>query len=208
MIPWVRLAAAAAPGGGELKLMQRGAEFSIMIGSDELMNSRRGGSEAALATLACARLADRPAARFLIGGLGMGFTLRAALEKLGPKAEVVVAELVPAVVAWARQRLADDPAACLIPVAEALPEVPQMRVDEAEADLLRRAAAATDQTVTDFVLTSAMIEAEKVLADRRHFVVERIRWDELIELLDAPLPSTTRLRALKARRDPFTDDGA
>ncbi|MCA0338090.1 MAG: DUF1778 domain-containing protein [Actinobacteria bacterium] len=88
------------------------------------------------------------------------------------------------------------------------PQQLNFRATDRQADLLRRAAAATDQTVTDFVLTSAMIEAEKVLADRRHFVVERIRWDELIELLDAPLPSTTRLRALKARRDPFTDDEA
>ena len=87
--------------------MRRGAEFSMMIGGNELMNSRLGGSEAALATLACERLGRRGAVRLLIGGLGMGFTLRAALSELGPDARVTVAELVPAVVAWARGPLAD-----------------------------------------------------------------------------------------------------
>ena len=108
MIRWVELDAAWVPGGGsnELRLMQRGAEFSIIAGSIELMNSRLSGSEEALAALTCARLADRPAARVLIGGLGMGFTLRAALARLGPEAVVTVAELVPAVVAWARGPLA------------------------------------------------------------------------------------------------------
>jgi spermidine synthase len=107
VIRWVRLDTATAPDGGELKLMQRGTEFSIMLGGNELMNSRLSGSEEALATLAAARLAGRPAPRFLIGGLGMGFTLRAALGVLGPKAELVVAEIVPAVVAWARGPLAE-----------------------------------------------------------------------------------------------------
>lgn len=107
MIPWVLLETSTIPGAdGTLRLKRRGAEFSIMLGDNELMNSRLSGSEQALATLCCARLADRPASQFLIGGLGMGFTLRAALEKLGPKAEVVVAELVPAVIAWARGPMA------------------------------------------------------------------------------------------------------
>ena len=108
MIPWVHLDKVSIPGGdGTLRLKRRGAEFSIMLGDNELMNSRLSGSEQALASLCCERLADRPAPKFLIGGLGMGFTLRAALEKLGPKAEVVVAELVPAVVAWARGPMAE-----------------------------------------------------------------------------------------------------
>ena len=94
------------PGGGELRLMQRGAEFSIMAGAIELMNSRVSGSEQALATLACGRIAGRADARVLIGGLGMGFTLRAALAALGEGAKVTVAELVPAVVAWARGPMA------------------------------------------------------------------------------------------------------
>ena len=82
--------------------MQRGDEFSIRVGTIELMNNRLRGSEQALATLTCARLRDRARARVLIGGLGMGFTLRAALDELGPQASVVVAEIVPAVVVWAR----------------------------------------------------------------------------------------------------------
>lgn len=103
MIPWLKLDTAIAPGGTEtLRLMQRGAEFSIMCGANELMNSRLSGSEEALARLTCARLAAVARPRLLIGGLGMGFTLRAALAALGPEARVVVAELVPAVVAWAR----------------------------------------------------------------------------------------------------------
>ena len=116
MIRWVHLDTATAPDGGELKLMQRGTEFSIMLGGNELMNSRLSGSEEALATMTAARLTGVAAPRFLIGGLGMGFTLRAALAVLGPKAELVVAEIVPAVVAWARGPLAgiyagslDDP---------------------------------------------------------------------------------------------------
>ena len=104
MIPWKLLDRAPVPGGGgELLLYQRGEEFSIRIaGRGELMNSRVHGSEDALAALTCARLVERERPRLLIGGLGMGFTLAAALRELGPDAEVVVAELVPAVVAWNR----------------------------------------------------------------------------------------------------------
>nr|WP_247748986.1 MULTISPECIES: hypothetical protein [unclassified Rhizobium] len=94
-------------GGGELRLKQRGREFSIMLGSNELMNSRLSGSEEALATLACERIAARPSPHLLIGGLGMGFTLRAALGAIGSDARVTVAELVPAVVAWARGPMAE-----------------------------------------------------------------------------------------------------
>jgi len=107
MIPWVHLDTATVPGGGgELKLMQRGHEFSIMSGSIELMNSRLSDSEQALARLASERIGERPKPRVLIGGLGMGFTLRAALESFGPRAEIVVAELVPAVLTWAKGPLA------------------------------------------------------------------------------------------------------
>jgi spermidine synthase len=108
LIPWTVLDVAAVPDGeGELRLMQRGAEFSIMLsGGGELMNSRRSGSEEALTTLTLQRLGDRPSPRILVGGLGMGFTLRAALAQLGPDAQVVVAELVPAVIAWARGPMA------------------------------------------------------------------------------------------------------
>jgi spermidine synthase len=87
--------------------MRRGTEFSIMTGGIELMNSRLSGSEEAMAALAFERVGKRPKPRVLIGGLGMGFTLRAALAAFGPDAEIVVAELVPAVVAWARGPLVD-----------------------------------------------------------------------------------------------------
>ena len=106
MIPWALVDRAAIPGGGELRLMRRGAEFSIMLGTIQLMSSRRTGSEEALATFACDRIRDHKRPRILIGGLGMGFTLRAALTVLGADARVTVAELVPAVVAWARGPLA------------------------------------------------------------------------------------------------------
>ena len=92
--------------GGELRLLQRGTEFSIRLGHNELMNSRIHGSEEALAKIACARIGARARPRILIGGLGMGFTLRAALDMIGAEAGVVVAELVPAVVAWNRGPLA------------------------------------------------------------------------------------------------------
>ena len=79
MIPWSLLDTAHVPGGGELRLMRRGAEFSIMLGGNQLMNSRVRGSEEALATIACERIRSCEKPRILIGGLGMGFTLRAAL---------------------------------------------------------------------------------------------------------------------------------
>ena len=108
MIPWLQLDSAKVPGGREeLRLKQRGGEFSIMLGANELMNSRLSGSEEALARLSCARISGRKQPRMLIGGLGMGFTLRAALAELGQDATVVVAELVPSVVAWARGPMAE-----------------------------------------------------------------------------------------------------
>jgi len=109
MTPWSLLDSAQVPGnGGELRLYQRGDEFSIRItGRGELMNSRAHGSEDALAEHACARLADTNKPRLLIGGLGMGFTLAAALRHISERAEVVVAELVPAVVTWNRGPLGE-----------------------------------------------------------------------------------------------------
>ena len=107
MIPWVLLDTATVPGGGEeLRLMQRGTEFAIRLGRHDLMNSRVHGSEDALGTLACEKIAARARPRILIGGLGMGFMLRAVLTAAGAKAQIVVAELVPAVIAWNRGALA------------------------------------------------------------------------------------------------------
>src|SRR2546423_15509844 len=88
-------------------MMRRGDEFSIKLVSNDLMNSRLSGSEAALATLAAKKLEAIKKPHLLIGGLGMGFTLRAALAVLGSGARIVVAELVPAVVAWARGPMAE-----------------------------------------------------------------------------------------------------
>jgi len=113
MLPWIELDRAALPGGGVLRLMRRGQEFSIKLGVAELMTSRLFGSEEALATLAAEKLRGVRAPRILIGGLGMGFTLRAALGTFGPEAQIVVAELVPAVVSWARGPMADLFGACL-----------------------------------------------------------------------------------------------
>ncbi|WNJ88771.1 hypothetical protein [Bosea sp. 685] len=113
MIPWTLIDSAKLPGQGELRLKRRGSEFSIMLGTNELMNSRLSGSEEALATLACAGLRDALQPQILIGGLGMGFTLRAALQVLGPGARVEQAELVPEVVAWAKGPMAEVFAGCL-----------------------------------------------------------------------------------------------
>jgi spermidine synthase len=106
MIPWKLLDSALIPdNGGELRLYQRGTEFSIRADMQELMNSRVHASEEALARLSCAPIGKRKNVRVLVGGLGMGFTLAAALACLRADAEVVVAELVPAVVAWNRTYL-------------------------------------------------------------------------------------------------------
>ncbi|WP_417622153.1 spermidine synthase [Parasphingorhabdus sp.] len=116
MIARELLDTAPIPGGGELRLFRRelkGAdEYSIMLGRIELMNSRLSGSEEALATLACERLEVKNP-RLLIGGYGMGFTLRAALSVLPPQAHVEVAELIPAIVKWARGPMADLSQKCL-----------------------------------------------------------------------------------------------
>lgn len=117
MLPWVELGRAKVPGGDEFRLMQRGDEFTIFAGTIGLMGSRQSGSEEVLARVAADRVGKRTKARVLIGGLGMGFTLRAALGLFGADAEIVVAELVPEIAgAWARGPLAglhgtslDDP---------------------------------------------------------------------------------------------------
>ncbi len=113
MVPWQHLDTAPVPGGGEMRLSRRGAEFSIRLGQVELMNSRLSGSEEALAALACEALGVRRKPRILIGGLGMGFTLRAALADFDADAEIIVAELVPAVVTWAKGPMAELFAGCL-----------------------------------------------------------------------------------------------
>jgi spermidine synthase len=143
MIRWSLIATTTLPdGGGELRLMQRGAEYSIMSGAVELMNSRVSGSEAALATLVCDRLRDRPAPHLLIGGFGMGFTLRAALAALGSGAKATVAELAPAIIAWARGPMVHISGDCLKDARVAI-------VEGDVGDLIRSAWAAYDAILLD-----------------------------------------------------------
>jgi spermidine synthase len=113
MQPRELLAEAVVPGGETLRLFRRGGDFMIVLDRNELMSSRMSGSEDALAVMACARLDGRAAPHLLIGGYGMGFTLRAALGVLGPKARITVAELVPEIIAWARGPMAALAAGCL-----------------------------------------------------------------------------------------------
>src|SRR5687768_18526169 len=106
MTPRELLGTAIVPGDGEeLRLFRRGADHMIVLDRNELMNSRMSGSEEVLALDTIERL-GRPAPHLLIGGYGMGFTLRAALGALGPKARVTVAELVPKIIDWARGPMA------------------------------------------------------------------------------------------------------
>ena len=112
MTPRELLGTAEVPGGEPLRLFRRGDDFMIVLDRNELMNSRMSGSEEALAVMTIDRL-QGPAPHLLIGGYGMGFTLRAALAKLGARAKVTVAELVPEIVAWARGPMAGLTAGCL-----------------------------------------------------------------------------------------------
>lgn len=101
------LAGVRVPGeGGTISLIKRGDEFILRVRNTELMNSRAHESEDELAKLVCTKLAHLKEPTILIGGLGMGFTLAAALKEVGPQAKVIVAELIGAVVEWNRGPLA------------------------------------------------------------------------------------------------------
>jgi spermidine synthase len=144
MIPRIRIGTALIPGTNvEMQLYRSGELFSIKIpGRGDLMNSRMHGSEKALAELACRKAARLPAPRLLVGGLGMGFTLAAALKAVGPAAEIVVAELVPEVVEWNRT-LIGAPAGH--PLAD-----PRSRVHVGDvADLIRQTAGSFDAILMD-----------------------------------------------------------
>lgn len=147
MIPWAPLGRAPIPGTDQsLCLYRRGEllEFSIQISGyvSELMNSRQHASEDALAELACAAVAGRPAPHVLVGGLGMGFTLAAALKALGPSGVVTVAELVPEVVDWNKGPLGECAGYPL--------RNPRTRVHVGDvAELLRRGQAAYDAVLLD-----------------------------------------------------------
>jgi spermidine synthase len=106
MRAWELLGAASTPDGTDIRLTRRDNEFVILANGKPLMSSRLHGSEEALATLGCAKAWEQDCPRVLVGGLGMGFTLRAVLETLPSAASVIVAELVPAVIQWNRESLA------------------------------------------------------------------------------------------------------
>ena len=140
MIPWEILGKERAPEGGELVLYHRNGEYSIRVGGRELMSSRAHGSEEELARAACAGLGR--GARVLIGGLGLGYTLRAALDALPGSTTVVVAELVPAVVTWNRGPLA--------PLAGRPLEDPRVELEPTDVGaVLRRAGPRWDAILLD-----------------------------------------------------------
>jgi spermidine synthase len=120
MIPRELVATARIPGGPEMKLYRRGRDHMILVDRDELMSTRMSGSEEALAELTGRRLGSRPRQSWLIGGYGMGFTLRAALRVLPADAQVTVAEILPEIIEWAHGPMSeltgtslDDPRATL-----------------------------------------------------------------------------------------------
>ena len=142
MTPRELIGIAEVPGGPPLRLFRRGDDFMIVLDRNELMSTRMSGSEVALGTMTCDRLAGRPAPRLLIGGYGMGFTLRAVLERLGPHAQVVVAELVPGIIEWARGPMAALTAGCL--------DDPRVTLDMGDvADAIRRANGHYDAIMLD-----------------------------------------------------------
>ncbi|OWK30033.1 spermidine synthase [Sphingomonas dokdonensis] len=142
MTPRELIGTAEVPGGPPLRLFRRGADFMIVLDRNELMSTRMSGSEVALGTMTCARLAGRPASRLLIGGYGMGFTLRAVLERLTADAQVVVAELVPGIIEWARGPMAEMTAGCL--------DDPRVTLDMGDvADTIRRADSSYDAIMLD-----------------------------------------------------------
>lgn len=141
MKPLERLGETRAPDGTPLALTKRDDEYMILASGKPLMTSRMHGSEDALATLGCRGVPAR-APHVLIGGLGMGFTLRAALDLLPTDALVVVAELVPAVVEWNRGPLG--------PLAGHPLDDPRVRIDLRDVgDVIRSSAAAFDAILLD-----------------------------------------------------------
>ncbi|ODP37025.1 spermidine synthase [Sphingomonas turrisvirgatae] len=113
MTPRELIDVAEVPGGEPLRLFRRGNDFMIVLERNELMSSRMSGSEEALSEMTLARLQSPADAQVLIGGYGMGFTLRKALALMGPNARCTVAELVPKIVEWARGPMAELAAGCL-----------------------------------------------------------------------------------------------
>lgn len=113
MTPREVIGVAQVPGGEPLRLVRHGRDFIIMLERNELMSSRMSGSEEALAQMTLARMRDPARARLMIGGYGMGFTLRKALALIGPQGRACVVELVPGIIEWARGPMAELAAGCL-----------------------------------------------------------------------------------------------
>jgi spermidine synthase len=136
------LGTAQVPGGEELRLFAHGRDFMIVLGHNELMSTRMRGSEEALATMTLDRLKGIADPHLLIGGYGMGFTLRAALARMGPKGRATVAELVPEIIAWARGPMAEVAAGCL--------DDPRVRIEMGDvADAMLLAAEPFDAILLD-----------------------------------------------------------
>ncbi len=142
MKPYERLAEASAPDGTILTLYRHDGAYLLRVNGVELMSTRRSQSEVLLAEVACRGLQERPVARVLVGGLGFGFTLRAALERLSDDAVVVVAEIVPEIIAWNR-----NPEYALSGTAMDDPRVDVRRADV--LTLLREHAGAFDAIMLD-----------------------------------------------------------
>ncbi|TMQ10533.1 MAG: spermidine synthase [Deltaproteobacteria bacterium] len=171
MQPWKTLATVATAEGA-LELRQRGHGFLIVIAGRVLMTSGDRRSEQALATLACAALTE-PRPRVLIGGLGMGYTLRAALDALPAAAEVVVAELTPAIVDWCRGPPAqltgaalDDPRVRVVidDVARVIAEAPPGGYHAILLDLYEGPHAATQRPDDPFYGGTALARSRAALA--------------------------------------------
>ena len=113
MTPRELIGTALVPGGSELRLFRHGGDYMIVLDRNELMSSRMSGSEEALAVMTCERISKCRTPHLLIGGYGMGFTLRAALARLAPSARITLAELVPEIIDWARGPMATLTAGCL-----------------------------------------------------------------------------------------------
>ncbi len=181
--PWTTLEKIETPDGA-LELRRRGeGDFLILIGGRVLMNSSANRSEQALGSVACKRVADRHSPRVLIGGLGMGLTLRAALDALPRTAEVVVAELNPVVVGWCRGPLAaltgkaiDDPRVSVIEgdvaaVIAAAAKQETGRFDAIIIDLYEGPGSGTDAVKDPFYGSMALVRTRDALAPKGVFAV-------------------------------------
>jgi spermidine synthase len=130
MKAWELLGETSTPDGTDIRLTRRDDEYVMLANGKPLMSSRLHGSEEALATLGCSEARRQASPRVLVGGLGMGFTLRAVLDALPSAASVIVAELLPAVIQWNRGPLATLAGSPL--------QDPRVRIEVADVGVLLR----------------------------------------------------------------------